>query len=820
MKTFIHSKLTTKALSIVLFTFFLIGFFNQLSAQEPEGTVAGKITDTSGKILDYATVTLISVPDSNVVKVMFTDEEGNYSFTHIKNGSYLVKAEVLGYNKTTSQLVTLSKDNKRIDVEDIQLLTGNKELETIVITARKPLIERKADMMVVNVENSTLAAGNNALDILERSPGITVDKDDNISLNGKQGVMVMVDGKETHLSSSQLANLLRSTDGNTIQSVEIINNPSAKYDAAGGSGIINIKLKKNKIAGTNGTFNLGGGYGNGHKANTSLNLNHKTGKINLFGTYSYQENDRTDLMNIHRIVGAGNQFTSFSQDNSMNSQRKNHSLRAGIDYQTSEKNTVSLQLSGLLNNSDNSNLSDVQIGSFQSTLDSTLSANSLFNEDFKSYSINLNNTYLIDTNGRKITADIDYSAFYDNGSANYENYFFNPDGSSSHAPLLLKSDMPSKIYIQSYKTDYTHPFNENSGIEAGLKFASVKTDNNLKFSELIDNQWTDVADRSNHFIYTEQVAAAYLNYHTKINKFGVQAGLRSEYTSSNGNSVTLVKEVKRNYIDFFPNISLSYDASENHQYSLSYSKRVNRPRYDNLNPFSYFLDKYTYQQGNPYLEPEYTHAFSLNYTLLKRFNFSSGYQLTKHAVVEMMKQNDEDKTTLVTNENIAEQEQWFLSINAPLQFAKFWNSNTNVTGFYLGFKSDIPETGIDFGQYAMQLNSNHTFTILPSLSAEATINYQSGLRYSIYKIGQSWSTDMGINKSFNNKRTTLKLSVSDVFNTRKQHVTTNYSNLNTIINQKRETQVFRLSFIHNFGNTKIGTQKQSSKSDEEKRVGK
>ena len=818
-------KITTLKLRITHSLAFLClillgGAPNLLFAQGSGGKINGKIIDEAGKTIDYATVSLMNSSDSSIVKVLFSDEQGNYAFDQIKSGSYFVQAELLGYSKSNSESFWVQSNNQAIKVKDIQLSVNNKELETIVITARKPLIERKADMLVVNVENSTLAAGNNALDILERSPGITVDKDDNISLNGKQGIMVMIDGKETHLSSTQLANLLRSTDGNTLQSVEIINNPSAKYDAAGGSGIINIKLKKNKVAGTNGTFNLGGGYGNGYKGNTSLNINHKNDNISLFGTYSYQQDDRTHLMDINRIVGQDADFTSFVQNNSMNNQYASHSLRTGIDIQTSEKNTISLQLSGLLNDSEAKNISNVRIGSYQSSLDSTLTANSLFNEEFKNYSINLNNTYNIDTLGSKLSADVDISSFFEDNSADYGNFFYNKDGSAMHDPLLLKSHMPSTIHIQSFKTDYTRPFSENSGLEAGLKYANVKTDNNLKFSEFINENWENVANRSNHFIYTERVAAAYLNYHTKFDKLGIQAGLRTEYTASNGNSITLGQEVKRDYIDFFPNISLSYDLSDNNQFSLSYSKRINRPPYGILNPFNYFLDKYTYQQGNPYLQPEYIHAFALNYTLMKRYNVSTGYEIRKDAIVEIMKQNDVEKTTLVTNENIAQQEQWFLNVNAPVKFTKFWSANTNVTTFYLGFQSKQAESPISYGQLAFQGTSNHTFQLLPTLSADATINYQSGLRYSIYKIGQSWSMDFGVNKSFKDKRANVKLSVSDIFDTRSQHVSTEYANLNTSINQRREARIVRLSLSYSFGNTKISGPRQNAKSDEENRVGK
>jgi hypothetical protein len=819
MKKITILNLKTNVFLAFLYFSLIGGSINPLFAQEQTGKINGKIIDNTGKTIDYATISLVKSSDSSIVKVLFSDEGGHYAFNQIQSGNYFVQAELLGFGTSKSDNFQL-KDGQSLNLKDLQLNVNNKELETIVITAQKPLIERKPDMLVVNVENSTLAAGNNALEILERSPGITVDKDDNISLNGKQGIMVMIDGKDTHLSSAQLANLLRSTDGNTLQSVEIINNPSAKYDAAGGSGIINIKLKKNKVAGTNGTFNLGGGRGNGYKGNSSLNINHKNNNVGVFGTYSYQQNDRTDLMDINRIVGQDANFTSFAQNNSMNSQYGSHSLRTGIDVQTSEKNSISLQLSGLINNSETDNISNVRIGSQGSPIDSTLAATSQFENEFKNYSINLNNTYNIDTLGSKISADVDISAFFEDNSADYGNFFYNRDGSVMRDPLLLQSDMPSTIHIQSFKSDYTRPLGENSGFDVGLKYANVKTDNDLKFSEYINDEWENVANRSNHFIYTERVAAAYINYRTKYKKLGIQTGLRSEYTTSNGNSITMGNEVKRDYVDFFPNISLSYDLSENNQFSVSYSKRINRPPYGVLNPFNYFLDKYTFQQGNPYLQPEYIHAFGLNYTLMKRYNISTGYEIRKDAIVEIMKQNDVDKTTLVTNENIAQQKQWYLNVNAPVKFTNFWSSNTNVTTFYLGFESNQVESPINYGQLAFQGTSNHTFQLLSTLSADATVNYQSGLRYSIYKVGQSWSLDLGVSKSFRDKRANIKLAVSDILNTRSQHVSTQYANLNTTIDQKRETRVVRLSLSYSFGSTKISGPKQTVKSDEENRVGK
>src|SRR5690554_4924647 len=325
-----NKEISVKVLLFVVCVFLTSSFTAQAQENKNSVTLNGFIKDDGLSTLDYATVSLLNAKDSTVLSVVFTDDNGLYQFKNIKQGSYFISASMIGYADGISDLFEVNEPLGNLySVKDLILAPASTSLNDVVITVQQPLIERRADMLVVNVENSTLAAGNNALDILERSPGISVDKDDNISLQGKQGILVTIDGKQTHLSSTQLANLLRSTDGNTIQSVEIINNPSSKYDAAGGSGIINIKMKKNRMAGTSGSVTLGGGYGNGHKANGSLNINHKAGKLNTFGTYSYMDSERTDLMNIYRLVGANTSFTSFNQDNSMNSRRENNSLRAG-----------------------------------------------------------------------------------------------------------------------------------------------------------------------------------------------------------------------------------------------------------------------------------------------------------------------------------------------------------------------------------------------------------------------------------------------------------------------------------------------------------
>jgi hypothetical protein len=627
-------KLSTKSLlcSIVL----IISLSSAAQAQDTVSTftLLGSVKDESGNLLDYATISLVKAQDSSTVSVVFTNEKGAYEFKNLQTGNYLIKASTIGFQDGKSELITFPNTlGKSYTVNDLVLKPATTSLDEVVITAQKPLIERKADMLIVNVENSTLAAGNNALDILERSPGISVDKDDNISLQGKQGTLILIDGKETHLSSSQLANLLRSTDGNTIESLEIISNPSAKYDAKGTAGIINIKLKKNKQTGTNGSLSLSGGYGNSHKTSNSISLNHKNGKINVYGTYNYLNNKGDHDIGIYRVVGPEITFTTFDQLTRLNNQREANSARVGIDYQTSDKNILGLQVSTNLNNGKSINANTTLIGSSHSALDSILKGNTVSHNNNSSYSIRLNNAYTIDTIGRKLTVDLDLSKFNNTNESDYGNYFYNPDGSALQSPVILHSNMPSTINIQALKADYTHPFSKASKLEAGFKFAMVSSDNDMRYEELKNENWENMIARSNHFIYDEQVAAAYLNYSTSIKKFSFQTGLRIEHTNSDGNSITLNNRVKRDYTDFFPNISVNYTASDKHQISLSYSKRINRPYYGNLNPFTYFLDEYTSERGNPYLQPEYTQAFEMNYTLLQRFNFSTGLNLTNDAIV-------------------------------------------------------------------------------------------------------------------------------------------------------------------------------------------
>ncbi|MDF2430684.1 MAG: iron complex outerrane recepter protein [Mucilaginibacter sp.] len=783
---------------------------------KPAAKVSGSLLDEKGKPMYYATVSLLKAQDSSVIKGTLSNDAGAYTFDHINAGSYVVKATVVGYQKAASKTFILTGESANFTVPVLKMEPASHSLNAVTITASKPLIEHKIDRTVMNVENSVLAAGNTAMDILERAPGVSVDKDDNISLKGKQGVTVMLNDKLTYLTSAQLATLLRSTDGNTIQSIEIITNPSAKYDAAGNSGIINIKLKKNKQTGTNGSVTLGVGYGKYGKDNETLTLNHKQGNLNIFGTFSHNDNKRFQDLGLKRIITDNTgKTTYFNQYTRLPQIDNNNSYRLGADYDLSSKNTIGFLISGYFNGENDDNDTRTNIGKNFTVADSSLHTVSRIHQTYHNIAFNLNDTYKLDTAGQQLSADLDYSKFRNNSIATYTTDFFLPDGSMLHPGAFLGNITPSNIDIKTGKVDYSKPLTKSLKFESGLKFSDVKTDNNLLQTIAETSPYLG----NNRFVYDEKVEAGYINLNKDFKGYSVQAGLRAEYTSSSavGDSSNVIQNISRHYLNLFPSLFINHAINDKNEIGFSYSRRIDRPQYDNLNPFVYHLDPYTYQKGNPYLKPQYTNNFEFNYTYNKNITLTLGYSKTTDVITEIPGTDPTTKVSFVTQQNLQIQNAYNVNIYAPYTIAKWWEGNVNVTGFYLGFKSNGLEGGnLNRGQAAFNIRATETFIPIKNFKAELTTNYQSALTYGLFYVKPQYSTDAGISHSFADKKANIKFSVSDIFNTRRNDVTSNYQSNNLDITQKRETRVARLTLTYNFGNTKIKTRQHQTGADDEK----
>jgi hypothetical protein len=813
-------KITTSILTYILSLFTIFAVNAQTSNNA--GKLSGKVLDEKHTNQSYVSVSLLAAKDSTLIRGSVTDDNGIYLFERLPEGQYLLAFNMVGYARVFKGPYIINTAHKTYNIDNIELVPTSKQLNSVNIVVRKPLIERQIDKTVLNVENSVLAAGNTALEILEKAPGVSVDKDGNVSLRGKTGVTIMLDGKPTYLSSEQLANLLRSTEGNAIQSIELITNPSAKYDAAGNSGIINIKLKKNKNYGTNGSLTAGAGYGRYYKTNGGLSLNHRQKKFNAFGELNYGKNKRFHDLNIDRVNNTATDQTFFRQTSAQIGKRENYNYKAGVDYFINDKNTIGVAVNGYRSTGDNNNTKVLTlIGSQPLKTDSSVVALNPNQYKYSGITYNINYKGIIDTSGQEISADADYSRYSGLQNSEYNNTYLNAAGQPSRDPYIFKNRTPSLVKILAGKIDYTLPINKKMKLETGLKSSKVSTDNVSSFENFLNNSWQSDLARSDHFIYDENINAGYVNLNREFTGLTVQLGLRAEQTNSKGNSVPKQQISDRHYFNLFPSVFVNRVLSKNHEAGFSYSRRIDRPDYEDLNPFIYFVDLYTYSMGNPYLNPQYTNSFELSYSYKKTINATLGFSHTNDAISRVLVSDTLKKTLFISSQNLAQKKSYSLNINSPLTIFKWWTTNNNLTVFYNEFSTPnllgVPYKG---GKTAFNFNSNQTITLNSTTNFELSGFYRSAQVDGTLSVKPIYSIDLGISKSFMEKKLSVKLAANDVFNLQKFRITSAIPSQIYSVNEKSETRVFRLTCSYRFGSSSIKGARQRSKgsSEEENRV--
>ena len=784
-------------------------------ALRQETDVKGKVVNEQQEPIIGASVYLLSSNTEVIIKTGVTDDGGYYEIKNAPQGSFVIEVSAVGLSKFKSEPFTIADKGTEMDV--ITMLPLSTEIEAVEIKGELPLIQSSNGKLILNVENSSISAGNNALEVLKRAPGVSVDKDDNVLLMGQQGVNVTIDGRQTYMTGDQLATFLKSTDGAQIRSIEVSTTRSAKDDAEGAAGVINIVMKKNKMEGFNGSFVASGGIGKHFRGNSSINLNYKKNNTTLFGNYSYTNNTREDDLEIERTISNKNVNTVSNQKTNLVEDDRTHNYKVGIEQKTSDRNILTLQFNGNNNIEEQDNNSITNFGPNLISIDSILNSVTVSNQTFNRYSLNANNEFKIDTNGTKLTADVDYSMFRTTNHVDYDYRMLNPDQSPLYDPELERNIMPVEIDIFAAKLDFLKTIGKGQ-LETGVKYSNVNSDNNTQYDLFLNNSWQNDANRSNYFIYKEQIAAGYIDYNTTFGKWNAKVGLRGEYTISDGHSVTKDEQVKRDYLDLFPSGSLSYNAHENHVLALSYARKISRPNYRFLNPFEFYIDKFTFMKGNPYLNPQYTHNITLNYSLYKMFNITLGTDLTTDAMVESMGQDSTKNTTWVIRENLGKSSTSYVNISAPFRIGKFWTMYNNLTGIHMYFEGPIAGSYVKQGSVFFQGASMNTFKLSKAFSAEMSVNYTSPFIYNVYRIETKWNMDVGATYNFKDERSALKLAATDIFKTNRNNLSTNFSEFNSKIRQYNDAQTIRLTYTYKFGNLKQSIRKKDSDSEEKSRA--
>lgn len=786
-------------------------------------TISGSLKDDQGKPLPGASITLKKSSDSSIVKIAVSKSSGTYDFQSIENGSYFINTSFVGFAPYSSK--SFEHSGQSTTVPPITIFKVNGDLTAVTVTASRPIVEVKADKTVLNVEGTINAVGQDALELLKKSPGVLVDRDDNISLSGKNGVQVHIDGKPSPLSGKDLADYLRTLQSSSIESIEIITNPSARYDAAGNAGVINIRLKKNKSFGTNGSVNAGYGIGIHSRYNGGISLNHRDSRLNLFGNYSYSDMINESFMNLNRLQ----LDTLFDQKTTMTWKGKSHNIKTGFDYFLNSKQTIGVMMNG--------NYSNNNFGSYSSTdiyynpnnqFIKKLVADNTSRSTRNQSNFNVNYRYA-DTTGRTLNIDADYGTFRIKNDQMQPNFYFDPSGS----PLdtrIYNMISPTDINIYSAKGDYEQNYKKGR-LSAGAKTSFVNSMNDFKRYNVVQHVKDLDRDRSNDFKYTENINAGYINYSRPVKTFTVQLGFRVEQTVAkgvsrgqrfNGNDYDSYDSTfNRNYVNLFPSAAVSFAKGKNHQFNITYSRRIDRPSYQDLNPFEFKLDEYTYMKGNTDLTPQYTNSFGISHTYKYKLTTALNYSHVMDVFTQLIDTTELSKS-FMTKKNLATQDIASINVSYPLQLGWF-SSFANLNMYYSHYKANFG-TGrtIDLDVYAYNIFMQNSARLGKGWTAEVGGWYSSpSIWQGTFKTKSIWSLDAGVQKSMMKGKGNLKLSVSDIFQTMRWSGYSDFAGQILNSNGGWESRQFKANFTYRFGNiqVKAARQRKTSLDDESQRVG-
>ncbi len=800
-----------------------IAGYSQTVAPLPEapiGAISGSVKDAQGHALAGVTLSLRLGLDSSSARSTASNGSGHYSFDKLTAGDYVLAATFIGFQRQDNVKVHLAS-NEHLSVPPIVMIQAATNLGGVLVTAKKPFIERQVDKTILNIESDVIAAGGTAFEALKRAPGITVDKDDNIQLRGKSGVTVMLDGKLTYLSSAQISTMLKNMPASSVQTIEVITQPSARYDAAGNTGIINIRTKKLKKIGLNGVVTVGTSIAKHSRYNSSLNLNYQAGKFNFYTNYDFSHSFYYNMLRLHREVGSSPQATEFNGLTIFDNAYYNNNYKAGVDFSPSKNHTIGVQLSGYNNNGFSNSFSHTSIAKMGKRVDTFLNAQGQNPQSFKSVDYNVNYKGTLDTLGTELSTDLDYSRFNNSSHTVLSNAFWSPKDTMLSGPFVIRGFLPSTINIKVGKLDFSHPFSKKLKLETGLKYSDVTTDNTIRYDSLRSQVYVTALSQSNQFVYREKIAAVYASVNSQIKSIGLQVGLRVENTRSDGNSITLKKEVKRTYTDFFPNLAYTEKLNDHNQIGFSYTRRIDRPGYSDLNPFKFYLDQYTYSQGNPFLKPQYTNSFEATYTYKQGTFLTLNYSHTRDVSLEILTTDTLTKVSTSTHDNLASLDSYGLTFNTPFVFSNWWTLSTNLQinyNKYLASASAL-EGSLNAGKLGANLNLTNTFNLSHDFTIELQGFYQSPFIMGYLHFNEFHSISGGIQRSFLSKKANIKINVSDIFNT--EHFGGTQAGKGYVLGayNKNESRRLNLTFSYRFGSKSYArSQKQTGSEEEKSRV--
>ncbi len=795
---------------------YFLGISNLAATPKEVARITGQITDQKGEPVPYANVALVQL-DGGLVDGAVSDEDGSFLIESTKTAKVKLVVSSIGYVSFTSEAFDLAPGtNKDFGVLAISdEMTG---LDEVTVKASRPEIIIEPDKTIINVEGTVMAEGANALDVIGRSPGIYVDQEGNINLNGRTGATVMINDRPTYMSSTDLANFLRSMSADNIKSIEVINNPSSRFDAEGSAGVINIQLKKNNIDGVFGNVQLGGQYNGQFAPNVGMTLNVKKGKWSTNGTFNYNEFAQYNDLEINRNFQLEQGTSSFNQDSRINSRYKTPSFNGSANYEINKNQNLGLNVQASSSTDNTTNTSGTTVSNpgqdfnnyIESFNDSKGERNRLFT--------NLHYDAKLDTIGTKLSADVDFTIMDSESSSLLDNEYWsgnNDPGLAYSDKILTLNDMYYTIFTA--KVDFTKVLKGGKILETGLKGSWVESDNNLDLSRAENEGPFEPDPNSNRFIYNENVLAAYASMKGSFSeKVSYQAGLRGEYSDIVGNSVTLNQVNKQNYFNLFPSFFVQHKVSDKYQIVYNANRRITRPNYRLLNPFVYYIDPLTSETGNPNLKPQYSTNFEMNHVINGAYQLTLGYSVTEDAFMQVFIQDQEARTTTTYTDNFDQTRNANFRAIVPVELKKWWSTSNMLQVNYNQFQTQIGENYLDVSQVSYMVRTQQNFTLPKGFKMEVMAMYLGPQIWGQGDIAGFGWVDAGVTKSVMKDKLSISVNGTDLFRSQVIKAKVQFADIDTSFRQYRSNQGVRFTLRYNFAKGESFRVKSSSGSSEER----
>ncbi|MBF9142291.1 TonB-dependent receptor domain-containing protein [Hymenobacter properus] len=790
-------------------------------AQSRGGVLTGTAVDAKGAAVSFANAVLLEATNAAIVTGATADADGKFALPAPARGAYMLKLNMLGYAPLQTAAFEVSGPGFSKDFGRLVLQPEAQQLQEVQVRAVRPTISKDADKLVVTVAGSALAGGSTALDVLTRAPGVSVDQDGNLQLNGKAGVQVLIDGKRTYLTGKELQNLLQSMSADNLRDLEISTSGSAKDDAAGSAGVINLTLKKNTAAGLSGSAYAGYQYSTLHGYTAGTDLSYRQGRWSTTLGLDLARRTRFRSMAMHREFRGETGSSTFDQSGREEGRRDVPALRLGTDYALNTRHSLGASLSLMQRSAHDSFGTTSLLRDGSAGHDLAIGAQNHTDGRFANTTANLHYAGRPDTLGTTLSADLDFARLGSSSTSSFRNDYDSLGRPGLAYTTQLSSQNPVTYSIYAAKLDFSKPLGHQTKLELGAKASHVASDNEVRFYTGPDAAAPLDATRSNHFLYRETVYAAYASLAMPLGKtWQLQGGLRAEQTLTNGHSLTLAQTTGRNYLNLFPTLSVQQQVSANYQVGYSYSRRLDRPRYESLNPFIFYLDPYTWIKGNPGLKPQYTNSFEISQTLKQQYNLVLGYATTQDYMAEVPEQHAADKTTVFQQQNVQSFRSLSATLLAPVRVAASWQMSNNATVAYQRFELPLNGLALRNEQLLVQLQSTHTVQLPRGLRLEANCGYQGPMAYGLYHLQANWWVDAGLKRAFWHDKLDASLSATDLFRTRRIRGAANLSGNVNAFDQYTGTQSLRLTLRYRFQHgQQVSARPRSSELEEVRRAG-